>query len=139
MSELERYLRLIVEPTYDDFRRNPTSLRHAYLACVATFHAVDRVQPGGNLRNTWRRQSMEFAIVDLVAHDFKHVRSTGHGLAETDRLTMEHVLYGGPASQAINGAGQIADLRNLVFVVRDAIKFIRSKGGAGAPDLIATE
>jgi hypothetical protein len=35
MNELTRYIKLIAEPTVEEFRRNPTSLRHAYLACVA--------------------------------------------------------------------------------------------------------
>jgi hypothetical protein len=43
MNALERYLALIVEPTVEEFRCNPFSLRHAYLACVATYHAIDRV------------------------------------------------------------------------------------------------
>jgi hypothetical protein len=41
MEDLERYLKDIVEPTIKDFKDNPASVRHAFLACVATFHAID--------------------------------------------------------------------------------------------------
>ena len=43
MNALARYLALIVEPTVEEFKRNPFSLRHAYLACVAAYHTIDRV------------------------------------------------------------------------------------------------
>ena len=78
MKALIRYLKLIVEPTIEEFMRNPTSIRHAYLACVATYHAVDRVSfpdPGLVVAEKWREKSMAFALVEIVALDFKHVRS----------------------------------------------------------------
>jgi hypothetical protein len=34
MEDLERYLKEMVQPTVDDFEANPTSRRHAFLACV---------------------------------------------------------------------------------------------------------
>jgi hypothetical protein len=81
VNDLVRYLRLIVEPTPDEFRRNPHSLRHAYLAAVAIFHCVDRVARTRGLRSPvlrqrWGRKSPEFARVDVLAHDFKHVQAT---------------------------------------------------------------
>jgi hypothetical protein len=78
VNGLEQYLDLIVEPTFKDFERNPSSVRHAYLACVAAYHAVDRAaHPShpGNLKKKWRDESFEFVIVDMVAHHFKHVIS----------------------------------------------------------------
>ena len=42
MNTLARYLEVIVDPTFDDFYLDRTSVRLAYLACVAIFHAVDR-------------------------------------------------------------------------------------------------
>jgi hypothetical protein len=53
MNPLSRYLALIVEPTVEEFNSNLFSLRHAFLACVATYHAIDRVtypKSVGNLR-----------------------------------------------------------------------------------------
>jgi hypothetical protein len=41
MEDLERYLSEIVEPTVEDFRRQPSSVRVGFLACVAIDHSVD--------------------------------------------------------------------------------------------------
>jgi hypothetical protein len=43
MNTLQSYLETIVDPTWDDFHENRSSVRHAFLACVAIFHSVDRV------------------------------------------------------------------------------------------------
>ena len=83
VHDLARYLEIIVEPTFDDFSRNRASVRHAFLACVAIYHAIDRVSSPnkrggistGNLREEWRTQSLEFTLVDIIAHHFKHVQS----------------------------------------------------------------
>jgi hypothetical protein len=80
MEDLERYLDEVVEPTIVDFEANPMSRRHAFLACVATFHSVDYLahpRPPQQLRQRFNEQSPEFALVDRVAHAFKHVVS-GH-------------------------------------------------------------
>ena len=42
MIDLARYIESIVDPTFEDFKRNPELIRHGYLACVATYHAIDR-------------------------------------------------------------------------------------------------
>jgi hypothetical protein len=42
VNALQEYIDLIVEPTFEDFRKNPGSTRHGFLACVAAFHSVDR-------------------------------------------------------------------------------------------------
>ncbi len=77
MEDLARYLGDIVEPTVKDFENNPTSVRHAFLACVVVFHGVDylaypRTKPA-TLRQQFGRQSDAFKTVDRVAHAFKHV------------------------------------------------------------------
>src|SRR5271165_6375857 len=82
MEDLESYLDEIVEPTIADFEANPTSRRHAFLACVATFHSVDYLaHPGkrkpNSLSQKFNKQSADFALVDRIAHAFKHVVS-GH-------------------------------------------------------------
>jgi hypothetical protein len=83
MTELTGYLDEFVEPTLDEFRRDPFSRRRAYLACVAIYHAIDRHPAHGPrkpdreaLREAWRAESEEFAIVEIAAHDFKHVLAT---------------------------------------------------------------
>jgi hypothetical protein len=77
MEDLERYLEKIVEPTVKDFEEHPTSVRHAFLACVAVFHGVDYLayprKRLGNLRQEFGNQSPDFLLVDRVAHAFKHV------------------------------------------------------------------
>jgi hypothetical protein len=100
MEDLVRYLDEIVEPTIADFEQNPTSVRHAFLACVATFHSIDylayprKPQP---LRQLFRRQSTDFALVDRVAHAFKHVASgnpTGEWLVSAEVISRPPAVWG---------------------------------------------
>jgi hypothetical protein len=58
MNTLARYLELIVDPTWDDFHNNRDSVRHAFLACAAIYHAIDRVaeeegKRAAHLRQLW--------------------------------------------------------------------------------------
>ena len=76
MEDLERYLNEIVEPTIKDLEANRTSVRHTFLACVVVFHAVDYLafpKHSRTLREQFNRESRAFAIVDEIAHAFKHV------------------------------------------------------------------
>lgn len=126
MDNLTEYLNQIVDPTFADFQQNPASGRYAYLACVTTFHAIDRVaRKPGNLRKRWRNLSVEFLIVDMVAHHFKHVQSDFEkSPAPKDAIPLVNLVFrhGNVGSEAMG-----LDLRNLNFVVRDAIRFIRSQ------------
>lgn len=126
MDEIVQYLELIVEPTFADFKANPRSIRHAYLACVATYHAIDRAalpDKPGNLKRKWREQSLEFVIVDMMAHHLKHVHCPEEKLSPIEPSI--------PLSSLIFGE-QSMDIRHLHFVIRDAIKFIRQQVGAKA-------
>jgi hypothetical protein len=131
MNELKQYLKLIAEPTFEEFRRNPFSLRHAFLACVATYHAVDRAayprSPRG-LKQKWGHESLEFRLVDYVAHDFKHLASRREKVP-AGRIPLSFAIYGraGFNTHSFNDVGQVENLRNLVFVVRDAIEFLHRK------------
>ena len=119
MSDLARYIEVIVEPTYADFRAQPSS-RRAFLTCVAIFHAVDRVtfpRKPAVLRTQWRRQSLEFGLVDVVAHHFKHVQS-GDERIPADRPGL---------AIGFNEDGHEIELRNFSFVMRDAITFLKRK------------
>jgi hypothetical protein len=76
MEDLRRYLAEFVDPTIADFEANPTSVRHAFLACVAVFHGVDYLahpRPSRTTREHFRKESSAFDLVDSVAHAFKHV------------------------------------------------------------------
>ena len=123
MSNLSRYIDVIVEPTFDDFTKYRTS-RHAFLACVAIFHAVDRAAyPRGaaRLRQQWCKASLEFKLVDIAAHHFKHVKSTDERIpASRPGIPIGFAL-------GFNEAGDEMELRNFFFVMRDAIKFLRRK------------
>jgi hypothetical protein len=122
MNDLSRYLDLIVDPTIMDFQRNPTSVRHAFLACLVTYHAIDRVRsPPGNLRKRWGKESIEFAAVDLIAHRFKHVNHEGDKNPKPDTVPLTFML-------GFDEEGEKLELRNLYFLVRDAAKFIRKQG-----------
>jgi hypothetical protein len=128
MDDLTRYLKLIVEPTVEDFKRNPFSVRHCFLACVVTYHAIDRVaypKNVGNLRKKWGEESMEFKLVDIVAHDFKHVKSSDHRPVKRT-IPIAHALYGRSHfnKSMFNDTGQIESLRHLTFVVQDAVRFL---------------
>lgn len=134
MKTLARYLEVIVDPTYDDFCSNSRSFRHAYLACVAIFHAVDRAAEengvsAARLRQIWCRESVEFKLVEILAHHFKHVRSSDERIPSTrPGIPITHVL-------GFDEAGEGMDLRNLYFVIRDAVRFVHKKAGTTHPRL----
>jgi hypothetical protein len=76
MTDALRYIETIVEPTINDFKAHPTSVRHAFPACVATFHTVDYLthpRSPATVRQKLRNESPDFRIVDDVAHAFKHM------------------------------------------------------------------
>jgi hypothetical protein len=75
--DANRYMTEIVEPTISDFEANPTSVRHAFLACVVTFHSIDYLPNKSANHQSFRKESPEFTTVDRIAHAFKHVK-TGH-------------------------------------------------------------
>lgn len=135
MIALTRYLNDIVEPTFEDFRHNPSSLRHAYLACLVTYHAIDRVtypKSPGNLRQQWKKASVQFAIVDMIAHKVKHVVSDDEKRLPASDIPLSRLVFGFGTlntyalnTVALNQGG--IDLHNLLYVIRDAITFLRKQ------------
>jgi hypothetical protein len=89
--DADRYFEQIVDPTIADFEANPTSVRHAFLAAVAVFHTIDYLNAKRDRKN-FRDANADFALVDRIAHAFKHVH-TGH-LADPNLqpLTSEGVI-----------------------------------------------
>ena len=140
MNVLTHYLEQIVEPTFEDFKRNPGSERHAFLACVVTFHAIDRVSEAtgisrGNLRKEWGKM-VEFKVIDMVAHHLKHVLSDDERHAPRDgRLTLPDMVFrraaiGTDVLGTRPAAGDVRlDIRHLYFAVRDVIKFLHQQAG----------
>ncbi|MDD2326129.1 MAG: hypothetical protein PHW63_09055 [Alphaproteobacteria bacterium] len=134
MNTLARYLEVIVDPTFDDFHKNSDSFRHAYLTCVAIFHAVERAaeedgRSAATMRQIWGRESIEFKLVDIVAHHFKHVRSSGEKRRTKGPSLPTHLAVG------FDEAGEMMNLRNLYFAIRDAVRFVHQKAGTIHPDL----
>jgi hypothetical protein len=98
VEDLERYLNEIVEPTIKDLEINRTSVRHTFLACVVVFHAVDYLaypKRSRTLRLKFNQESRAFAVVDDMAHAFKHVVA---GNPANPDLTAADVISRPPAA-----------------------------------------
>lgn len=126
MNDFAEYMEVIVEPTWEEFRCNGNSVRHAYLACVAVFHAVDRAAYPGDpiaLAEQWREESQEFMLVEEVAQTFKHGQRRWVKKAKAanpNALLITHPL-------GLEGGLKGLDLHSLHFLVRDSVIFLRSK------------
>jgi hypothetical protein len=77
-EEALAFLDDIVDPTIIDFEKHPASRRHAFLACVAAFHCVDylnlRAGHKNNLRNQFRKENADFAVIERVAQGIAIVK-----------------------------------------------------------------
>ena len=134
MNTLKRYLEVIVDPTWDDFHSNRGPARHAFLAFVAIFHSVDRFAEGsgkksGYFRKLWGQENKEFHLVDIIAHHFKHVLSDD----ERNKGNRPGIPIGW--ALGFDEAGDTMDLRNLYYVIRDAVRFVHGKAGTEHPKL----
>ena len=140
-TDAASYIREIVEPTIADFRDHPASRRHAFLACVVTFHCIDYLtRRPQNLRNEYRRDSPDFAIVDRVAHAFKHERSGNPNSPQNQPLHASSVFERPPATAGIAqcGLSRVGDSTgsveiwseegsDLLRAVTNAAEFLRRK------------
>jgi hypothetical protein len=116
------------------FCKNRGSARLAFLACVAIYHSVDRVAEAAHkkpvhFRQLWKSESVEFALVEMIAHHFKHVLSDD----ERNRGNRPGLRIG--EALGFSEAGDTMDLRNLYFVIRDAVRFVHRKAGTEHPKL----
>lgn len=142
-EDAERYMTEIVDPTIRDFEANPTSKRLAFLACAATFHAIDHLthpESSANRRNDFCRESSAFATADRVAHAFKHVE-TGHVQHPTIKpLKADGVIERPPAlwgvavwdlsrwDDAVGGVTLDKEREvDLLSVIREVADFIRQQ------------
>jgi hypothetical protein len=101
---------------------------------VSIFHAVDRAaeesgKRSAHLRQVWCKESMEFKFVDIIAHHFKHVQSSD----EKVPLSPDSLPIG--LALGFDETGESMDLRNLYFVIRDAVRFVHKKAGTIHPKL----
>lgn len=146
MKDAQTYFEEIVIPTINDFEQEPTSVRRAFLASVALFHTVDYLaaQSGfpnkGNLRKQLRAESPDFAIVDRVAHAFKHLQTGDEMSPDNKPLNVKAVIRIPPAffDEAIIGQSYFDDERggveilnecgkDLLVVAKSAAEFLRGK------------
>jgi hypothetical protein len=118
-------------------------VRHAFLACVTTFHSVDYLahpRKPASLRKKILDQSPEFALVDRVAHAFKHVISGNAASPRKQPLKSADVIARPPAtpgalipglSRAGDAVGGVTvDTQNdvdLLETVQRAVEFIRAR------------
>jgi hypothetical protein len=145
-SPAKSFMAEIVDPTIADFRDHPASRRHAFLACVATFHCLDYLahpNPSQNLRRLFGKESPDFATVERVAHAFKHVKSDGNLKSPETRkrpLSVASVFRHPPARAGVaqTGLSRVGDSKggveirgedgsDLLSVVTKAAEFLRSK------------
>jgi hypothetical protein len=147
VKDLERYLSEIVEPTVDDFRSNPSSVRIGFLTCVAMDHSVDYLAfPGdralwdgkehrdnrAKLRKQFREESEQFRLVSEAANAFKHVKTTSkRGLEAAEVYERPPALAGrmmaGASLVGDRTGAVVVDGQNLLRVVSEALSFLRSK------------
>ena len=140
------YLDLIVEPTLGEYEQEPTSVRRAFLACVAAFHTVDYLahpNSPANLRKSLRDKSNSFALIDRIAHAFKHVETSNAASIEKQRLGVADIITRPPAiwDQMVwdisrwddpHGGVTLDQLRDLDLLseLKSAVRFLRSQAEA---------
>jgi hypothetical protein len=134
-KRLARYLEVYVDPTFDDFHANRNSHRLAFLTCVAIFHSVDRWaeetgESTATLRQKWYEEYPHFGLVDVLAHHFKHVKSTPERTPKERQKNIPIAFALG-----LSDSGETMDIRNLYYVIRDTVRFVHRKAGTEHPEL----
>ncbi len=147
MEDLERYLREIVEPTVDDFCSKPSSVRIGFLTCVAIDHSVDylafprdrshwnqRDHRGkrARLRKQFGEENEQFRLASEVANAFKHVKTVSERGLEAAEVYERPPAMAGRMMVGISLIGDttgavVVDSHNLLQVVTEALRFLRSK------------
>ncbi|WFU82123.1 hypothetical protein QA645_05055 [Bradyrhizobium sp. CIAT3101] len=147
MEDLERYLNEIVEPTVNDFRSKPSSVRTGFLTCVAIDHSVDYLAfPGDRalwdgkdhrdkraaLRRQFREENEQFRLASEAANAFKHVKTTSKRGLEAAEVYERPPALAGRMMAGLSMAGDstgavVVDGHNLLQVVTEALRFLRTK------------
>ncbi len=71
----------------------------------------------------------KFKLVDVIAHQFKHVQSSDEKIpASRPGIPIGFAL-------GFDESGGAMDLRNLYYVIRDAVRFVHRKAGTIHPKL----
>jgi hypothetical protein len=133
----EEYMREILEPTIKDLAQNRASKRHAFLACVATYHTIDYLcgkRRKAVLRGEYRAQSAAFAAVDRIAHGRTDaqpgLKRSALGVAEAPAGSSAAFAEGNSKINALGDAraakllGEGAD---ILAIVNEAANFLAKK------------
>lgn len=150
------YLDQIVVPTIKEYATNITSVRHALLACLATFHTVDYLaapKRPGNLRKELGEECPSFALIDEIAHAFKHVSSSKSGLTvdgvisrppaawgtATWGLSRWGDAFGGVTLNANRDVDLLAELNTALSFLRSQLAPVEDKWIVGLQSWAASE
>lgn len=147
MRDLERYLHEIIQPTVDDFRQQPSSVRIGFLACVAIDHAVDYLTFSGDrsrwdskkhqtnrkrLREQVKEENEQFRLASDVANAFKHVKTRNKRGLEASEVYERPPALAGRMMAGISMVGDttgavVVDGHKLLQVATEALHFLLSK------------
>jgi hypothetical protein len=130
VNHLGQYMAIIVEPTYEEYRKNSNSVRHAYLACLVAYHAVDRAaypNEPNSLAEKWASESLAFMLIAEVALHFKH--GTRRWVKKAKKENPDALLITHPLG--LEGDLDGLELHSLYFQVRDAVLFLQEKAKLG--------
>lgn len=121
----EEYMRDIMQPTIKEMIQNRTSKRHAFLACVVTYHMIDYLcgkRRKAVLRGEYRLQSAAFAAVDRITH----------GRAPSPLRVGE--TPGDLAASAEGEASLAGQGTDILALVNEAANFLAKKAGEQASE-----
>jgi hypothetical protein len=85
MEDARKYLKDVVDPTIEEFAKEPASARRALLACIALYHVSDYLAHPDEPQITQKafgKAAPDFLLVDRIANAAKHVVS-GHVASPT--------------------------------------------------------
>ena len=119
----EEYMRDIMQPTIKELVQNRTSKRHAFLACVVTYHMIDYLcgkRRKAVLRGEYRVQSAAFAAVDRIAHGRTEAQS-GRARSRVGETPVDLAAF---AEGEARLAGEGTDILKLV---NEAADFLAKK------------
>jgi hypothetical protein len=133
----EEYIHEMIEPTIKDLVQNRVSKRHAFVACVVTYHMIDYLcgkRRKAVLRGEYRAQSPAFAAVDRIAHGRVDAepgpKRSAPRVAETPADSSTAFAQGSSkinvlgAAHAVRLTGEGAD---ILTIVKEAADFLTKK------------
>jgi hypothetical protein len=133
----EEYMREIMEPTIKDLAQNRASKRHAFLACVVTYHTIDYLcgkRRKAVLRGEYRAQSPAFAAVDRIAHGRADAqpgpKRSALRVAETPADSSAAFGEGNSEVNALGGARAVklpGEGADILAIVNQAADFLAKK------------